>query len=352
MTLRRYTSFLVFFLLLIVSLCSATTKKECKKPTPKPPTTTPTSSTNNSNSSSSANAGASSNSSSSATGGNATATGGSANQQQGQQQQQTQNNNQNQSVNASNGGQQNSQSTNYSTSYQQVRQAPMAYAPDAAPSAPCRVAGSAGVSAPIGGVSFGGSKMDDECDLRESARAFALLSNRIAAAKILCQTKAAKKAHLTEADCLTLEAPEQPAPQPAPVSIILPNSPAAPPVAAVTPADYNQTIDVTTPAKQLVGICTFAKANTCQVGNGPAVITVSTICKQMLAAAQQRLKSDPNSILFIVGNRNPSESEITAASRANNVKKYLIASGIKESRINVSTGNGTSRTVELYSDAR
>lgn len=85
--------------------------------------------------------------------------------------------------------------------YQQVRQAPGAYAPDALPSAPCRVGGSAGASSPFGAVSIGGSKLDEQCDLRETARAFALIGNRMAAARILCNTKAAKLAQLTYQEC-------------------------------------------------------------------------------------------------------------------------------------------------------
>lgn len=85
--------------------------------------------------------------------------------------------------------------------YQQVRQAPSAYAPDALPSAPCRVSGSIGASSPVGGLSLGGSKLDTECDSRETARAFALLGNKLAAARILCDTKAAKKAQLTYQEC-------------------------------------------------------------------------------------------------------------------------------------------------------
>lgn len=88
-----------------------------------------------------------------------------------------------------------------SNNYQQVRQAPSAYAPDALPSAPCRVSGSIGASSPFGGLSAGGSKLDAECDRRETARAFALLGNKMAAARILCNTKAAKEAQLTYQEC-------------------------------------------------------------------------------------------------------------------------------------------------------
>jgi hypothetical protein len=128
-------------------------------------------------------------------------------QQQGQAQSQVAtggNAQQSQSATANNAGNVQSSDTSVNTTYKQVRQAPMAYAPDAYPSAPCRVSGSAGVSSPVGGVSLGGSKMDNECDKRETARAFALLGNQEAAAKILCETKAAKAAHLTMDDCLKM----------------------------------------------------------------------------------------------------------------------------------------------------
>lgn len=74
------------------------------------------------------------------------------------------------------------------------RQAPFALAPDVYPSAPCRVGWGGAASAPIGGLSVGGSKLDDECDKRETARAFSNLGFREAALKILCTTKAARKA--------------------------------------------------------------------------------------------------------------------------------------------------------------
>lgn len=88
------------------------------------------------------------------------------------------------------------------SNYRQIRQAPTAIAPDAFPSAPCRVAGGIGVSSPFGGLSLGGSKLDKDCDARETARFFALINNRTAAAKILCNTKAAKKAKLSLEQCL------------------------------------------------------------------------------------------------------------------------------------------------------
>jgi hypothetical protein len=95
------------------------------------------------------------------------------------------------------GGQATSSSTGQASAQTEIRiprQAPAAVAPDAFPSAPCRVGFGGAASAPIGGLSIGGSKLDEECDKRETARAFAHLGFKEAALKILCTTKAAKKA--------------------------------------------------------------------------------------------------------------------------------------------------------------
>jgi hypothetical protein len=81
-------------------------------------------------------------------------------------------------------------------------QAPAVSAPMAYPSAPCRVSGSAGASWLTGGVSLGTSKMDNECDKRETARSFKELGLGVEACQILMTTKAAKKAGLkTPAVC-------------------------------------------------------------------------------------------------------------------------------------------------------
>lgn len=108
---------------------------------------------------------------------------------QTQAQSQNQSQAQNATATSSSAGQQNT------TSFESrvPRQSPPAIAPDIFPSAPCRVSFGGAGSAPIGGLSAGFSKLDDECDKRETARAFAQLGYRTAALKILCTTKAAKK---------------------------------------------------------------------------------------------------------------------------------------------------------------
>lgn len=118
----------------------------------------------------------------------------SANQSQNQTQSQTAT-----GGNASNGGQNNSQTTEFN----QVHQTASAIAPDAYPTAPCRVSGSGAGSSPFFGVSFSGSKLDTECEKRETARSFALLGERTAALQVLCQTKAAKETKPTV--CATIK---------------------------------------------------------------------------------------------------------------------------------------------------
>lgn len=138
---------------------------------------------------------------------------------------------------ASNQG--NNTKINETETYKEIRQTPPAYAPDAYPTAPCIKGFSGGASSPLVAGSIGGGKIDQGCDSRETARVFALMGNQEAAAKILCSTDAAKRAHLTIEDCLK----STPAPivvskvevpptinisQPAPTLVITPVPPAPP----------------------------------------------------------------------------------------------------------------------------
>jgi hypothetical protein len=90
------------------------------------------------------------------------------------------------------------------------RQAPPAFAPDAYPSAPCRVSGSAGGSSPYFGFSIGGSKLDKDCAKRELARLLLAAGQRQAAVDALCSTQAAKGI----ANCNQLEVGPEPTPPP------------------------------------------------------------------------------------------------------------------------------------------
>jgi hypothetical protein len=129
------------------------------------------------------------------------------------------------------------------TNINNPRQTPFAYSPEALPTAPCFKGYSAGASSPLIAGSFGGGKIDKGCEARETARSFALLGNQQAAAKLLCSTEAAKRAHLTIEDCMNVreDAPAGPTTsvevqvtptfvQPSPVAT--PSTPVAPNVAA------------------------------------------------------------------------------------------------------------------------
>lgn len=124
-------------------------------------------------------------------------------------------------------------SSGNSTSFvdNQVRQTPMAYAPDAAfTTSPCVKGFSGGVSLPGGAGSLGVSKTDKGCDSRQTAVVFYALGNKTAAARILCSSDAARRAKLTLDDCLAIIVP--PVPQ-----IVVPQPPAAPqPQVIVVPA--------------------------------------------------------------------------------------------------------------------
>jgi hypothetical protein len=194
-------------------------------PTPQPPTTpNPTTSNSNSTSNASSNSAANAGATATATGGKATATGGNASQSQKQSQNQVNNQQQNtsQNANSSASNQGNNSSYNSESTFNQVRQAPLAYAPTIIPSN-CQGSLSGGVSAPIGGISLGGSKADKNCQRLALAAAFAAMRNFAAAAKVLCSTDGAKTAKLTLSDCQATF--EQPAPQivyvptPAPVVV-------------------------------------------------------------------------------------------------------------------------------------
>jgi hypothetical protein len=77
----------------------------------------------------------------------------------------------------------------------------MAYAPDNLNTSPCVKGFSGGGSGPMGALSLGFSKTDKGCDSRQTAVIFHSLGNDHAAALVLCSTDAAKRAHLTLADC-------------------------------------------------------------------------------------------------------------------------------------------------------
>jgi hypothetical protein len=202
--MKSRSPIMTVLILAICSLCwGQSVKPQCTKPpTPPPPTPTPTqpvgvtvTNTNTNNSSSNSSAVSSSSSSSS------------ANQTQGQQQQQTANGGNANATggNATNGG-------NTLVSQTSVpRQAPPAMAPPVFANA-CLGGFSGGASAPVGGISFGGTKADKTCQAINLAEVFLSQGNKTAAAKVLCNTKIAKESKLTLADCSAFAETLVPAP--------------------------------------------------------------------------------------------------------------------------------------------
>lgn len=139
-----------------------------------------------------------------------TATGGSANQHQGQQQSQSNTStNTNSNSNQSAGG----SVSNVGNSVTDIpRQAPPALGPTIFPSG-CNGSLSGGASAPIGGISIGGTKQDHHCQQMQTAAMFISQGNIEAAARILCRTWAARDAKLSLEDCkLIARAPLPPPP--------------------------------------------------------------------------------------------------------------------------------------------
>jgi hypothetical protein len=104
----------------------------------------------------------------------------------------------------------------------------MAYAPTIIPSN-CQGSLSGGVSAPMGGISLGGSKADKNCQRLALAAAFAAMRNFSAAAKVLCSLDGARAAHLSLAECQASFFPPAPVVIPTPAPIVLAPAPAPTP---------------------------------------------------------------------------------------------------------------------------
>lgn len=304
---------------------------QCQIPTPpSTPTTPSTSNTNNnsnsnnnsskssSSSTSGASAGAVSGSSSVAKGGSATANGGSVkdsgnssssaqggkggNANQGQDQGQSQSSTS--SANGNGNGANNSEYSSTSNTLVQ-RNTPMAYAPEAIPSAPCVKGYSAGASGPAFGASFGGGKTDQECEIRETARAFALGGSRIAYCKVLITTKDAKKAGVTLDDCL-----QQPTPAPVAQTVIVPPVPA--PVIVETP---NVPLEVVAPVETTL----------VTVHGG----VLNNVAKQQLDQAVIYAKQSQGGHLII------QTDALTGVARGQRVLSYFSEAGINTSSVEV-----------------
>lgn len=107
---------------------------------------------------------------------------------------QNQNQGQSQTTENSNNAQQNVTVQGNSTVYKSPEiPVSTAIAPPSFPTAPCRIALSAGLSLMNVGVSGGGSVLDTQCDLRASAQAFSAIGDNESAEYLLCSLDASKK---------------------------------------------------------------------------------------------------------------------------------------------------------------
>lgn len=89
----------------------------------------------------------------------------------------------------------------------EVENVPDVVAPSAYPTAPCRIAVSAGGSGIGFGVSVGGSVLDEDCNRRELSRSFQNLGEGEAALAILCSHEGAEVAPVCKALVAEPEAP-------------------------------------------------------------------------------------------------------------------------------------------------
>ena len=239
---------------------------------PTAPATTPSTATSTSNSTSGANATSGSSSSANASGGNATANGGTSSSKSGVSNSGNSNvkvsnslantNNLGQTQTQSNSSVNSNQSaggsaSNIGNSVTNVAApeipANTAVAPPVFSTANCfkgmSVAGQAG----IGGISFGGGKIDSNCAAERIAQDYFAMGNRLAACKVITSTKASKDAGVTLADCMNVPVPVVrtvvpivSTPAPAPIKVEITNN--IPPAPA--PIILHEEMTVTAPRPQ------------------------------------------------------------------------------------------------------
>ena len=248
-------------------------------PTPTTPTTTPSTTSNTSTSNSTSGATSTSTSGANATGGNSNATGGNSSsksgvsnsgnstvgpitntlsntntlsQKQGQKQSQSQSNtstNNNQSAGGSVSNVGNSQTL------VEAPQIPVntAVAPPVFSTTNCFKGYSAGAQTPLIGGSFGGGGIDKNCAAERIAQDYYAMGNRLAACKVITNTKASKDAGVTMADCMNVPVPVVrtvvpivSTPAPAPIKVEITNN--IPPAPA--PIILHEAVNVTAPRPQ------------------------------------------------------------------------------------------------------
>jgi len=262
---------------------------------PTAPATTPSTATSTSNSTSGANATSGSSSSANASGGNATANGGTSSSKSGVSNSGNSNvkvsnslantNNLGQTQTQSNSSVNSNQSaggsaSNIGNSVTNVAApeipANTAVAPPVFSTANCfkgmSVAGQAG----IGGISFGGGKIDSNCAAERIAQDYFAMGNRLAACKVITSTKASKDAGVTMADCMNVPVPVVrtvvsivSTPAPAPIKVEITNN--IPPAPA--PIILHEEMTVTAPRPQAKKRATHKPCPVTEIQNQCAVKT-------------------------------------------------------------------------------
>jgi len=262
---------------------------------PTAPATTPSTATSTSNSTSGANATSGSSSSANASGGNATANGGTSSSKSGVSNSGNSNvkvsnslantNNLGQTQTQSNSSVNSNQSaggsaSNIGNSVTNVAApeipANTAVAPPVFSTANCfkgmSVAGQAG----IGGISFGGGKIDSNCAAERIAQDYFAMGNRLAACKVITSTKASKDAGVTMADCMNVPVPVVrtvvpivSTPAPAPIKVEITNN--IPPAPA--PIILHEEMTVTAPRPQAKKRATHRPCPVTEIQNQCAVKT-------------------------------------------------------------------------------
>jgi hypothetical protein len=230
-----------------------------------------------------------------ATGGNAT--GGSASAQGGAANASAQNN----------GNGSNNTTTNVAASKIPVASA---IAPPALPSAPCIKSYGGSAQTMAFGASFGGGKVDEGCDTRETARSFSGIS-KVAQCKLLVSTKASKKAGVTMEDCM------------GPVEV---------PVASIAPLVVPQVI-VAAPVATPASAFTTPERETTTI----ACSLFDNICKRQLDEMVLRYKGNTGGKLSLVYS---SYSESTIVRQ---IEFYLAKNGVDNI---ITTLSG--RAIEVY----
>ena len=242
-------------------------------------------------------------------------------QQQGQRQNQNQSQGQTQTANggsataANNGNGSNNNTTNVAAPKIPVSSAAQI---TLLPSAPCvKNYGGSAQTAPFG-VSLGGGKIDEGCDIRETARSFSGIS-KLAQCKLLVNEKESKKAGVTLADCMgALEMVVAPSVAPAPIPDVhdMPNFPEPQAV-------------IQKPAPVIVAVESFQGI----------YLKYNNVTKARLDGTILLVKNHPDSHLRL--RYNPADKDLL-----DNIVVYLANSGVDKERIEV-RDDGYDKGVEV-----